>query len=236
MADLAVDADRAAIVRGLSEGEVRAVLERSNPMAAAGDLRTMAEIVTLVYNVIVELPKAKRREITREKTRFRRLLIDAAFHGRVDAPEQIHIEEAGPVRRSKGTGLGERLSLQEGRERLQRYATPRPLENWAGPVAGAGEIEKSMGIPRSTLSHWQKRGAVIGLLRGERKLAYPLDQFVDARPLEGLADVLKMAPDARSAWLWLRQPHGALEGKAPLDMLKSGERDLVVKIAGRDFQ
>lgn len=110
------------------------------------------------------------------------------------------------------------------------------MESWAGPVAGAGEIEKSMGIPRSTLSHWQKRGAVIGLLRGERKLAYPLEQFVDARPLEGIADVLGTTPDARSAWLWLRQPHDALQGKTPLAMLQGGERKLVAKVAERDFQ
>jgi uncharacterized protein (DUF2384 family) len=76
---------------------------------------------------------------------------------------------------------------------------------------------------------------VIGLLRGERKLAYPLEQFVDARPLEGLADVLKVAPDARSAWLWLRQPHGALQHRSPLDVLKDGGREAVVRVAERDF-
>ena len=76
---------------------------------------------------------------------------------------------------------------------------------------------------------------MVGLLRGERKLAYPLEQFVDARPLEGIADVLRMAPDARSAWLWLRQPHGAVNDRAPIEALKSGERDSVVTAAERDF-
>lgn len=127
------------------------------------------------------------------------------------------------------------IALEEGRERLARFATARPLESWAGPVVGAGEIEETLGVPRSTLSSWQQKGVIVGLLRGARKLAYPLEQFVDARPLEGIAEVLRVAPDARSAWLWLRQPHGSLEGRAPLERLRAGDRVAVVIAAERDF-
>lgn len=161
------------------------------------------------------------------------MLIEAATHSRAEA--RVSIKAGGRTEKSRGAGLGERITLEEGRDRLARYATARPLESWAGPVAGAGEIEDSLGIPRSTLSSWQQKGAIVGLLRGARKLAYPLEQFVDARPLEGIADVLRVAPDARSAWLWLRQPHGALNGRAPLERLKAGDRAAVVTAAERDF-
>lgn len=77
----------------------------------------------------------------------------------------------------------------------------------------------------------------MGLLRGERKLAYPLEQFVDARPIEGIADVLKVITDPRAAWLWLRQPHAALQKRTPLAVLAGRQgRDRVVQTAERDFR
>lgn len=230
MTSLAIKDQR---IQGLSAGDVRAALKHSNPKAPASDLSTMAEIISLVSNVIAELPKAERSELAREKDQVRRILIEAVGHGRAEA--RTTIKPARRVEKSRGAGLGDRVPLEEGRDRLAGYATPRPMENWAGPVAGAGEIEEMLGIPRSTLSSWQQRGSVVGILRGERKLAYPLDQFVDARPLEGIGDILRLAPDARSAWLWLRQPHGTLESRIPLDVLKSGERVRVVTAAERDF-
>ena len=235
MNKMALESDQGALLHGFSENAMRAVLRESNPRAPVGDVRTMAKIIKLVFDVMIELPSAKRREIAQGTDRVRKALIDVATPAPAEA-SQVHIEDIGRTEHSRGTGLGERISVEEGRHRLMRYATARPLESWAGPVAGAGEIVEHFGIPRSTLSNWQKRGAIVGLLRGERKLAYPLEQFVDARPLEGIGDIIRVAPDPRSAWLWLRQPHGALDGKSPLDLLRAGERIAVLTAAERDFQ
>lgn len=227
---LAADETR---LHALSEGDVRAVLEQHNPKAQAGSVRAMAKIIAAVSDVLAELPASKQRELARAKGQLRTALLQATRSGTRD---RVSVQTAGKVEKSQGTGIGELLSLEEGRARLDAYVSAKPLESWAGPVAGAGEIEGQLGIPRSTLSNWQKRGAVIGLLRGERKLAYPLEQFVDARPLEGICDVLKVAPDARAAWLWLRQPHGALGDRAPLDVLRTaGARAKVTQAAARDF-
>ncbi|WP_019832396.1 antitoxin Xre/MbcA/ParS-like domain-containing protein [Sphingomonas sp. PR090111-T3T-6A] len=215
----------------MSEAAIRAALAQSNPEVPTGDLETMADTIVIVYNAIAELPSATRRQLTREKNQLRRRLMEIAIG---HPPSSVPIE-SGRVTHSRGTGLGKSISIEEGRQRLLDYASPRPLESWAGPVAGAGEIEASLGIPRSTLSKWQQRKAVVGLLRGERKLAYPLEQFVDGRPLEGIADVLRLAPDARSGWLWLRQAHGALDDRAPLELLKAGRKADVVNVAERDF-
>lgn len=220
-------------LRGLSAGDVRAALKSSNPKARASDLNMMAEILSFVSGVIAELPKAEQSELAREKDEVRRILIEAVHSGRPET--RVSLKPTGRVERRRGAGLGGIIPLEEGKARLDRYATARPLESWAGPVAGAGEVEDNLGIPRSTLSRWQQKGMVVGLLRGTRKLAYPLDQFVDARPLEGIADILRLAPEARSAWLWLRQPHGALNNRAPLDALKAGDRQEVVIVAERDF-
>lgn len=228
MTSLAIDSPR---MQGLTAGAVKAALKSSNPKAPASELSMMAEIISLVSNVVAELPKAERSELVREKDQVRRMLIEAVGRGEA----RLAIKAKGRIEKSTGTGLGVRVSREEGRERLERYATAQSLESWAGPVAGAGEVEELVGIPRSTLSVWQRRGSVVGLLRGERKLAYPLEQFVDGRPLEGIADVLHQAPTARAAWLWLRQPHGALGDRLPLDALKAGERAAVKVAVERDF-
>jgi len=215
----------------VSRTDVQSLLTQKNPEAPAANVRAMAELVAAIWNILAELPDARKRELASDRTRLREVLLEASIFAPVEP-----IVPSGRLVRSRGSGLGERIGLKEGRARLDRYATAKSLEEWAGPVAGAGTIEQQLGIPRSTLSHWQSRGSVVGLLRGERKLAYPLAQFVDARPLEGISDVLRVAPDARSAWLWLLQPHGALDGRTPLDLLKQGgRRTKVAEAAERDF-
>jgi hypothetical protein len=91
------------------------------------------------------------------------------------------------------------------RDMLLKAATRRAGASAGESKGAAGEqaIERKRGrlrgsirfhVARSTLNEWHRRAAVIGLLRGERKHVYPLDQFVDARPTRGIGDVAKIAP------------------------------------------
>jgi hypothetical protein len=141
----------------------------------------------------------------------------------------------GPLVKALGSGLGEILSLSAGRARLSDYSIPKAIEAWAGPVGSASDIEVKIGVKRTTLNNWYKKGAVVGLLRGQRKLTYPLEQFVDGRPVQGIADILSVAPNANSAWLWMRQPHGALDGQTPLNALCDGQQHRVKVVGRRDF-
>lgn len=134
-----------------------------------------------------------------------------------------------------GSGIGATLSAAEGQHRLSAMVRPRPVEEWAGPVAGPGEIERTFGIARSTLQSWFDAGAIIGLRAGTRKRAYPLEQFVNSRPVAGIDAVLRLAPSAESAWLWLRQPHGAFDGRMPLDLLRADDKQAVEQQAAIDF-
>ena len=167
----------------------------------------------------------------------RRMMSEAGTtaHGEAAAPGTLLARDIKVVETSAGAGLGDRLSADEGLARIELYARPRPIEAWAGKVAGAGEIEERLGIARSTLNEWRKRGTVIGLLRGERKFHYPLEQFVDARPLEGMRAVSAAAGDTSRAWLWLRQPHPRFEMDSPLHALRRGDIKAVVEAAERDF-
>lgn len=213
----------------IDETAVQAALQARNPRARASELDSMARFVSIAVDVMSGVP-AKRLLTLADKKTLRKVLEQVADQLATD--EKAWGTSAEPMR---GKGLGEVLSLAEGRARLAAYATPMPIEEWAGPVGGAKDIEAQFGVGRSTLSNWYKNGAVVGLLRGQRKLAYPLEQFIDGRPLEGLSDVMAAAPDPRSAWLWLRQPHGALDDETPLDLLRVGKRDQVIALAARDL-
>jgi hypothetical protein len=196
----------------------------------------LAKLVTAFADVVVGLAADQRKRIPTSKAVLRDMLLKVATRQaerNEGEPKIAGGEQA--IERTRGAGLGDLLGLEEGRKRLAQYVQTRPLESWAGPVAGPGEIEKRFHVARSTLNEWHRRGAVIGLLRGERKHVYPLDQFVDARPMLGIGDVTKIAPDERAAWLWLRQPHGRFDMRTPLDLLKAGQRDEVIQAAERDF-
>lgn len=232
IASVAPDAPR---IRSLSETAIRSALAQHNPDAPRNAIAEVAKMIVAFSRAVAKLSAVERQSIPLAEHRLRQILLDAGRLAADSAPEQIPYEKSGPIEHSTGEGLGDRISLDDGMARLADYAPRRPIESWAGPVAGAGEIEAELGIPRSTLNEWHRRGSVVGLLRGERKRVYPLEQFVDARPLKGIAAIVRMAPDARAAWLWLRQPHGSLDMQIPLHELGKGRIEQVVAAAERDF-
>jgi len=97
------------------------------------------------------------------------------------------------------------------------------------------EIERSIGVPRSTLHAWQGRGLVIGLMNGVRRKVFPVEQFVDGKPIAGIADILTVIGDPRTAWRWLKEPSPLLNGATPLAGLKRGRLDEVLNAAKTNF-
>jgi hypothetical protein len=116
--------------------------------------------------------------------------------------------------------------------RLDRFkAVPPPVlsqpplstpSDWAGPVAGPTVIERHFGIPRSTLFRWQKRDEAIALKTGSSRFVFPLKQFVDARPADGIAALIATFGDHRLAWQWLMAPNDKFGGNPPIDALLMG--------------
>jgi len=151
------------------------------------------------------------------------------------AHERFIVDRSGPVEISQGEGFGELLTEEEGRRRIHEYATPQGLESWAGPTAGPVEIERTLKIPRSTLHHWQRKGLIIGLLNGVRKNVFPTEQFVDGKPVDGLAEVLAIINQPQVTWRWMRTPHPLLGGAKPLTRLKQGRLDEVLSAAQTNF-
>lgn len=105
------------------------------------------------------------------------------------------------------------------------------IEEWAGQVAGSTYLEEKLGIPRSTLHRWQRRGEVIALRTGGRKHVFPLAQFVDGRPVSGIRDVLSRIGHPRTTWSWLIQSAPEFEGEAPIALLVKDRPQDVIRAA-----
>lgn len=214
------------------------LLARENPKLSKSALKATGRAVAAFTAAAGRLSREQQRRIVaHEKVleqAMEKLVSELASHSAI-SPDSMVTNVEGPVEESKGEGLGELLSMKEGQRRVAALATSTRLEDWAGPVAGPSEIERDYGTKRSTLHDWQKRGAVIGLLKGERKHVFPLAQFVDGRPVEGMSQITRIISNPRVAWLWLIRAHPSDDRLPPLERLKAGRVDEVVAAAEQDF-
>jgi hypothetical protein len=223
-------------VKPQAVAEMLKVLARHNPGLSKTALSATGKMMVVASAAAAKLSLQQQRQIVARERELESamdmILADVAAKGR--SGELAAVQTNKSVEVSTGAGIGKLLPLEEGRRRLAGYATPIRLEDWAGPVAGPTEIEKMFGIKRSTLHDWQKRGAVIGLLRGQRKHVFPLAQFVDGRPVEGMSQITSIISNPRVVWQWLIGSKPSIGGP-PLDRLKAGEIDQVLAAAARDF-
>ena len=222
-------------VSSAAVADILDVLARHNPGISRSALKGKSKMVAAVTAAAVRLSEENQRQILVHEKDLAQAMetVVADLAGRGDS-KLVKLDIERPVEVSHGAELGNVVDLEEGRRRVAEYATAVRLEDWAGPVAGPSDIEKAFGTRRSTLHDWQKRGAVIGLLKGERKHVFPLAQFVDGRPVEGMSEVTSIIRNSRAAWQWLIQPKPSIGG-APLDLLKAGQVSEVVAAAERDF-
>ncbi len=227
-------------IKSLATSDVVEAIAKRNPKTPRHKIKLVGRVAAALSDVAVQMTSAEQVVLLDNKERLGQLIIDAVhkamgkFEPKASDVVRAHIE---PSRKedSVGAGLGRRIDIEEGRKRVDAYARALPIEEWAGPVLGPGDIEAVLRIPRSTLNAWHHRGAVIGLLKGERKHVYPAEQFIDGRPVQGMTRLTKVIADDRTAWLWLRQPHGLFDDETPLDQLKAGHVDEVIEAAERDF-
>lgn len=188
-----------------------------------------------VVKTISQLPaEQQRRLLVREKALTQAVQSAVEELAAEMDNNRTTIKVAKPQEHKVGKGLGKPLSAAAGRARLLEYATAQRIEDWAGDVAGATEIQRELGISRSTLYSWTTRRAVVSLKSGRNKHVYPLAQFIDGRPVDGIEDVLRVATNSRAAWQWLVQ-HKPSIGGVPLTLLKAGKVGEVLKAAERDF-
>lgn len=226
---MSATAERRNTLAPLPVHELESLLVERNPAAPAA-AKTAGQVTAVLGKAAMSLTHEQQKRLA--KTSSDKIVkVFEALIGRSASPEAKAEGRTVLV----GDGLGEQLSDQEGRRRLAAYATPMAIEEWAGPVAGATVLEQEQGISRSTLHAWRHQNAVIGLLKGTRHHVYPVAQFIDGRPVEGLGAILEQVRSPRVAWMWLIEPHPALKGETPLARLKAGDIATVIRLAERDY-
>ncbi len=210
--------------------DVLAVLRRRNPGAKPESLRHAAGLMAAVGRAVEQGDAVRAMHVV-----LNYLKVDGPAPAEPDAAaaRALTLNPRGAVEVSHGAPAGETIDRRDGLKRLAASAFPVTLEEWAGPLAGSSELAARLGIARSTLQDWRRSGAVVGLLKGTRKHLFPLAQFVDGHPVEGLAPVLAIIGDPRTTWLWLTEPYA--RGGSPLEDLKRGRVAPVIDAARDDF-
>jgi hypothetical protein len=123
--------------------------------------------------------------------------------------------------------------LDEKAELLARGAELKEeLMRRAGGYLSASEVSKLLGISRQAVDKRRRSGKLIAVqIKGDN--AYPRCQFDREGVIPGLQEALASMP-IKSPWMrleWLLTPDDALSGRSPLDALKAGDRESVLRIA-----
>ena len=208
--------------------EVIGMFVKHNPTLKRAQVETVGKLVAEFGATAAKLSPAARQRLVARKAQLRKLIEEIVA-------EPLKLSRTSIAEVSQGPGLGTLLSEAEGRTRLAEYATPMTAEAWAGPLVGPTQLERDFGVARSTLHTWLKQGAVIGVQVGVRKHAFPIEQFIDGRPVAGLGAVVEAVGETRTAWHWLRERNPGLAGVTPLARLKAGDVERVLELARSNF-
>lgn len=150
----------------------------------------------------------------------------AAFRRRLS-----EVVETSGVPRGEPEALGERAGLAA--------AAGAVWADHVGPFVDTQGVMAVLGdVTRQAVSQRVRGGRLLALRTGDGAFVYPLWQFRDGRPLEGLAQVLEAAgydPDRpATGWTlasWLSTEDPALGGE-PRTLLAAGRIDAVLDAAG----
>ncbi|MER8857831.1 hypothetical protein NKI09_09250 [Mesorhizobium sp. M0757] len=190
---------------------VESVLQTDGPKMRLPAMRAASEIASIVVSHIVCQTDATQRA-------FKTIEDDIAHYAIDFAEELVQI----------ATGKVSKRLIASKAGRPGPGAMLQLADDWAGPVAGPTEIERFFGIPRSTLYRWQKRNEAIALnTRTGSKPVFPLRQFADGRPLQGIHELISIAGSPRLAWEWLIAPSEHLNDQVPIDVLHKGPEEVI---------
>ncbi|RCS22115.1 DUF2384 domain-containing protein [Phyllobacterium salinisoli] len=201
----------------------------------SGSLDLSAHIAGAAAAAVVNLTPEARLELNKHRTELGRRIRQLVEAFGDEPKKKIMLEAPDVTEDGHGEGLGEVVSEQQGEGTLRELAVARRLEEWAGEVAGATELSRDYGVPRSSLNRWQHAGDVVALLKGTKKHVYPVEQFVDGRPARGIGDVSRLTANQRITWVWLSRPNPTLGGRKPIDLLKQERIDDVLEAAKSYF-
>lgn len=132
---------------------------------------------------------------------------------------------------NRGEGLGPSLKAEQISERKKKL--PRtPYSEWAGVILGPSEAADALGVSRSTLNNWKRDGEIIALPKGKTHSVIPMVQFEGGSILRGIKEVLAAAHGNNiAAWRWLINSQVDFDGDAPINSLREGNVEEVIRLA-----
>jgi hypothetical protein len=132
----------------------------------------------------------------------------------------------------QGGGVGEVLSIEEGRRRLDALTVDSDVTDWIGStVVDASDVVQLLSISLDTLEDWRSANRIIGLRSRSRGFVYPVRQFDNHQPIQGLDRVVPFFVSPEVAWEWLVIPNRMTRGMAPVDVLRDGDVEMVAGAA-----
>ena len=140
--------------------------------------------------------------------------------------------DAADVRKMAGSGLGEIISAAKGRSQLEAISVDDDGGQWAGTeMLGAGEMAALLGVARTSLDNWRRVHKILALRKGVRNYVYPTRQFDRRAPVGGIDRVRALFGDDETAWEWLVAPNRQTGDVEPIEWLRKGQVDTVVRAA-----
>jgi HAD superfamily hydrolase (TIGR01509 family) len=165
-------------------------------------------------------------------------MIASAEYG--SAPQRAPADVAAkPTRSVKGSGLGPLLSLEEGEARLDEITVDDDSTDWAASeLLSATNLAERLQVSPAALEAWRTVNKAIAFRNDAGEYIYPVRQFEGSNPVEGLNRIVAFFPSLDEAWEWLVTPNRYTDGDVPIDRLRSGHVDEVVRAAEgvNDFQ
>lgn len=117
--------------------------------------------------------------------------------------------------------------------RLRGLERRRRLVDAAGGLLNAASAAEILGVTRQAVDKRRVRNRLLAITQGKRGFGYPAFQFDDGRTLAGLDRSLD-ALQGLDTWMQLvffAEPNDRLGGKRPLESLREGQVDAVMRAA-----
>lgn len=152
------DQSTLSITRSVAKDMVE-VIAKHNPTAPRGLIESAGKAAAALGAAAARLTERQQSQLVAHQKDLTRLVAAVVEGLETKAPLKGAVALAAvspdrPVEGSQGDGTGPLIDREEGLRRVAAYATPKRLEEWAGPVAGPAELHREYGINRSTLYDW----------------------------------------------------------------------------------
>jgi hypothetical protein len=118
--------------------------------------------------------------------------------------------------------------------KLRGFELRQEMIKKSGGVLSSGKVAELLNVTRQAVDKRRAANQLLALTQGRRGYSYPSFQLEEGKTLRGLEQVLKTL-SALDPWMQLRfftSPHERLGNETPIEALRGGRFNEVVKAAG----